>query len=181
MDAIERSAGDAMLQRGSCLRGRDPPQAVAMVRRTLSVGGASSITMPASIEPASDRSVCRPANCQSRQEIGSGTSPQAEGDFSVPASTSRRGLGGRPARRSTSPVTISNAPAARLAWMLMTVLTAPAGRPACVNPARSCSSVTTRNASGRPVISAMRPARCAPDKRSGPVGVLHRYRVQPES
>jgi len=53
---------------------------------------------------------------------------QAEGDFSA-ASTSRRGLGGRPPSRSTSPVTMSNAPAAKLAWMPTTVLTSPAADP----------------------------------------------------
>jgi pimeloyl-ACP methyl ester carboxylesterase len=42
--------------------------------------------------------------------------------FSAPASTSRRGLGGRPPRRSTSPVRMSNAPAAKLAWIPTTVL-----------------------------------------------------------
>src|SRR5450830_1201954 len=47
----------------------------------------------------------------------------------------------------------------------------PAGRPAFVSPARSCSSVMTWNASGSPVISAMRPARSAPDRRSGPVAL----------
>src|SRR6266404_252145 len=94
--------------------------------------------------------------------------------FSAPASTSRRCLGGRPPRRSTSPVTMSNAPAAKLAWMLTTVLTAPAGRPAFVSPARSCFSVMARNASDRPVISAMRAARSAPDRRSGPGSVVDR-------
>jgi hypothetical protein len=50
---------------------------------------------------------------------------------------------------------MSNAPAAKLAWMLTTVLTAPAGRPARVSPARSCSSVMTRKASGQPVQHAL--------------------------
>jgi hypothetical protein len=59
------------------------------------------------------------------QEIGSAPGLQAEGDFSAPASASWRGFGGRPPRRSTSPVTMSNAPAAKFAWMLTTVLTAP--------------------------------------------------------
>src|SRR5260221_5693553 len=72
---------------------------------------------------------------------------QAEGAFSARASTSRRGLGGPPPRRSTSPVTTSNAPAAKLAWMPTTVLTTTARRPARVSPARSCASVITRNAS----------------------------------
>src|SRR5229473_6473358 len=60
MDAIERSAGDAMLQ-------RDPPQVVAMMCRTLSVGGVSSIAMPylsalRARAPASDRRVRRAAD-----------------------------------------------------------------------------------------------------------------------
>jgi hypothetical protein len=42
LDAIEKSAGDGMLQ-------RDPPQVVAMMCRTLSVGGVSSIAMPVCI------------------------------------------------------------------------------------------------------------------------------------
>src|SRR6266436_3725399 len=60
-----------------------------------------------------------------RQEIRTGASLQAEGDFSAPASTWRRGLGGRPPSRSTSPVTMSNAPAAKLAWMPTTGVDGP--------------------------------------------------------
>jgi hypothetical protein len=55
---------------------------------------------------------------------------------------------------------MSNAPAAKLAWMPTTMLTAPAGSPACVSPARSCSSVMTRNASGRLSVSGASPSRC---------------------
>jgi hypothetical protein len=54
---------------------------------------------------------------------------QAEGDFSAATSTSRRGFGGRPPSRSTSPVTMSNAPAAKLAWMPVTMLMAPRRQP----------------------------------------------------
>src|SRR6266702_1050036 len=100
--------------------------------------------------------------------IFSRVSLQAEGDLSAAASTSRSRLGGRPPSRSTSPVTMSNTPAAKLTWMPVTMSTAPAGRPACVSPTRNCCSVMTRNTSGRPVVSAMMPARSAPDRRSGP-------------
>src|ERR1700730_18000392 len=59
------------------------------------------------------------------EKIGFGLQP--ERDFSVPASTSRRGFGGRPPRRSTLPVTMSTAPAAKLAWMLIGPLTISSG------------------------------------------------------
>jgi hypothetical protein len=56
---------------------------------------------------------------------------QAEGDFSKPASTSEKRFGGRPPRRSTSPgQRCRRQPAAKLSWMLTTVLIAPGGRPA---------------------------------------------------
>jgi hypothetical protein len=45
----------------------------------------------------------------------SGARVQAEGACSAFARTSRRGLGGRPPRRSTSPVKMSKTPAAKLA------------------------------------------------------------------
>src|SRR5467141_3224286 len=162
------------------MRSRDPPvtrccnvaHACSDVIRLRRRDGSSNLERWRS-EFDRDARICRRFECAhllpieacaglppARQEIGSGTSLQ-EGDFSAPDTTSRRGLGGRPARRSTSPVTISNAPAAKLAWTLTTMLTAPTGKPAFLSPTRSCSSVMTRNASGRPVISAMRPARSA--------------------
>jgi hypothetical protein len=75
MDAIARSAGDAMLQRVHLL-GRDPPQVVAMVCRTLSIGGVSSIAMPVSVGASSAHRLpiegCDGLPTPAGQEINSG-------------------------------------------------------------------------------------------------------------
>lgn len=107
--------------------------------------------------------------------VGSGATRQTEGDFNAPASTSWRGFGGRPPGRSTPPVTMSNAPAAKLAWRVIRSMVRAGRRGDKVLLAPPVGGAARARSSSRPVPTADMKTMCSmPALAATSKGVPHR-------